>query len=52
VDTNMTEFVKGQVAAEDMIRPEDISEMVRSLLRLSPACVVPEIIFQRPGETV
>jgi NAD(P)-dependent dehydrogenase (short-subunit alcohol dehydrogenase family) len=52
VDTNMTEFVKGQVAAEDMIRPEDISEMVRSLLRLSPACVVPEIIFQRPGETL
>jgi NAD(P)-dependent dehydrogenase (short-subunit alcohol dehydrogenase family) len=52
VDTNMTDFVKGQVAAEDMIRPEDIGEMVRSLLRLSPACVVPEIIFQRPGETV
>jgi NAD(P)-dependent dehydrogenase (short-subunit alcohol dehydrogenase family) len=52
VDTNMTDFVKGQVAAEDMIRPEDIAEMVRGLLRLSPACVVPEIIFQRPGETV
>src|SRR3954468_8829129 len=52
VDTPMTDFVKGQVAAEDMIRPEDTGEMVRSLLRLSPACVVPEIIFQRPGETV
>jgi NAD(P)-dependent dehydrogenase (short-subunit alcohol dehydrogenase family) len=52
VDTDMTDFVKGQVAAEDMIRPTDISEMVRAVLKLSPACVVPEIIFQRPGETL
>jgi NAD(P)-dependent dehydrogenase (short-subunit alcohol dehydrogenase family) len=50
VDTNMTEFVKDSVPAEDMIRPDDLSEMVRALLRLSPACVVPEIIFLRPGE--
>ena len=50
VDTNMTEFVKGSVAAEDMIRPEDISSMVHALLHLSPACVVPEIQFLRPGE--
>jgi NAD(P)-dependent dehydrogenase (short-subunit alcohol dehydrogenase family) len=52
VDTDMTDFVKGQVSPEDMIRPEDISEMVRAVLKLSPACVVPEIIFQRPGETL
>jgi NAD(P)-dependent dehydrogenase (short-subunit alcohol dehydrogenase family) len=52
VDTDMTEFVKGQVAAEDMIRPEDIAEGVRYLLKLSPACVVPELIFQRPGEAL
>ena len=50
VDTDMTDFVKGQVAADEMIRPEDIGEAVRFLLRLSPACVVPEIVFQRPGE--
>lgn len=50
VDTPMTEFVKGQIAAEDMITPQDIAESVRMLLRQSPACVVPEIIFQRPGE--
>jgi NAD(P)-dependent dehydrogenase (short-subunit alcohol dehydrogenase family) len=49
VDTPMTDFVKGSVAAEDMIRPEDIAEGVRMLLRVSPACVIPEIIFQRPG---
>jgi NAD(P)-dependent dehydrogenase (short-subunit alcohol dehydrogenase family) len=50
VDTNMTEFVKGQVPAEDMIRPEDISEAVRYLLKTSPACIVPEIQFIRPGD--
>ncbi len=50
VDTAMTDFVKGSVAAEEMIRPEDIAEGVRMLLRVSPACLIPEIIFQRPGE--
>src|SRR5215212_3805871 len=50
VDTPMTEFVKQEVSPEEMIRPEDIAEVVRALLRLSPACVVPEVIFQRPGE--
>jgi NAD(P)-dependent dehydrogenase (short-subunit alcohol dehydrogenase family) len=52
VDTPMTDFVKGQVAAEDMIRPEDIAESVRFLLKVSPACVVPEIMFVRPGESI
>jgi len=50
VDTPMTEFVKGQVAAEDMIRPEDLAESVRFLLKTSPACLVPEIMFVRPGD--
>jgi len=52
VDTKMTDFVKESVAAEEMIRPTDIAEMVRALLRLSPACVIPEIIFLRPGEGI
>jgi short-subunit dehydrogenase len=52
VDTDMTEFVKQSVPAEDMIRPEDIAAAVTFLLGLSPATVIPEIIFQRPGETV
>jgi len=52
VDTAMTDFVKGSVAAEEMIRPEDLAETVRMLLRLSPACVIPEVIFQRPGEAM
>ncbi len=48
----MTDFVKGEVSPEEMIRPTDVAEALRMLLRLSPACVIPEIIFQRPGETV
>jgi NAD(P)-dependent dehydrogenase (short-subunit alcohol dehydrogenase family) len=52
VDTDMTEFIRGSVPQEEMLRPTDITEAVRFLLRVSPACVVPEIIFQRPGETV
>jgi NADP-dependent 3-hydroxy acid dehydrogenase YdfG len=48
----MTEFVKQQVAAEAMIRPEDIAEAVRFLLRTSPNCHVPEIAFLRPGDTL
>jgi NAD(P)-dependent dehydrogenase (short-subunit alcohol dehydrogenase family) len=50
VDTPMTEFVREHVAQEDMIRPEDIAEAVRYLLKISPQCVVPEIVFQRFGE--
>jgi NAD(P)-dependent dehydrogenase (short-subunit alcohol dehydrogenase family) len=52
VDTAMTDFVKDRVAPEAMIRPEDIAEAVRMLLRLSPGCLVPEIIFERTGESV
>jgi NAD(P)-dependent dehydrogenase (short-subunit alcohol dehydrogenase family) len=50
VDTPMTEFVREQVPQEDMIRPEDIAEAVRYLLKTSPQCIVPEIVFQRSGE--
>jgi NAD(P)-dependent dehydrogenase (short-subunit alcohol dehydrogenase family) len=52
VDTPMTDFVKGQVAAEDMITTEDIAESVRYLLKTSPACLVPEIMFIRPGDAL
>jgi NAD(P)-dependent dehydrogenase (short-subunit alcohol dehydrogenase family) len=50
VDTPMTEFIREHVKPEDMIRPEDIAEAVRFLLRTSPNCVVPEIVFERPGQ--
>ena len=52
VETPMTEFVREQVPAEQMIRPEDIAESVRFVLKTSPNCVVPEIVFQRVGESL
>jgi NAD(P)-dependent dehydrogenase (short-subunit alcohol dehydrogenase family) len=52
VDTDMSEFVKGTIPAEEMLRTTDITEALRFLLRVSPACVVPEIVFQRPGEAI
>lgn len=51
VDTDMAEFVKDELGgSEKMIKTDDIAESIRFLLQLSPACVVPEIVFQRPGE--
>ena len=50
VDTPMTEFVKEHVPATEMIRPEDIAGAVMYLLSTSPACLIPEIVFTRPGE--
>jgi NAD(P)-dependent dehydrogenase (short-subunit alcohol dehydrogenase family) len=52
VDTPMSEFVQDSIRPEDMIRTDDIAQAVRFLLRLSPKCVVPEIVFQRPGEVL
>jgi len=52
VDTAMTDFIKEAVPADQMIRPEDIAGAVRYLLSTSPNCVVPEIQFVRPGETL
>ncbi len=47
VDTPMTEYLKDRLAAEDMISTSDIAAAVRFLLSLSPACLVPEIVFSR-----
>jgi NAD(P)-dependent dehydrogenase (short-subunit alcohol dehydrogenase family) len=52
VDTPMTEFIREQVDPQDMITTGDIAGAVRFLLDLSPACVVPEIVFQRRGEEI
>src|SRR5436305_15063960 len=51
VDTAMTDWVEG-VPREELIRPEDIAEAVRFLLRTSPACIVPEIQVIRPGDSL
>jgi short-subunit dehydrogenase len=52
VDTDMSDFIKQTVPAEEMLRPSDIGEGLRFLLRVSPACVIPEIVFERPGESI
>ena len=51
VATPMTDWIEGQVPKEEMITPEDIAEAVRYLLRTSPACMVPEVQFIRPGDS-
>lgn len=52
VDTDMSEFIKESIPAREMLRPQDIAEALRFLLRLSPTCVVPQIVFERPGEAL
>jgi NAD(P)-dependent dehydrogenase (short-subunit alcohol dehydrogenase family) len=49
VDTDLADYSQNPVPAEEMIRPLDVAESVRALLRLSPHCVVPEILMTRPG---
>jgi NAD(P)-dependent dehydrogenase (short-subunit alcohol dehydrogenase family) len=51
VDTAMTEYVRDHIAQEDMIKTADVAEAVRFVLRTSPQCVVPEIVFQRSSES-
>ena len=51
VATAMTDWVEDQVPKDEMIQPEDIAEAVRYLLRTSPACIVPEMRFVRPGDS-
>jgi NAD(P)-dependent dehydrogenase (short-subunit alcohol dehydrogenase family) len=50
VNTAMTDWLDA-VPKEEMIQPEDIAGAVRYLLSTSPACIVPEIQFIRPGDT-
>jgi NAD(P)-dependent dehydrogenase (short-subunit alcohol dehydrogenase family) len=52
VDTPMTDFIKDKLPADEMIQVSDIVEGVRFLLRLTPGCVVPEIVFTGPGGAV
>ncbi|MGH2842759.1 MAG: SDR family NAD(P)-dependent oxidoreductase [Solirubrobacteraceae bacterium] len=49
VDTDFNNGLPGGPVRERMIRPQDVAASVRFLLVLSPAAVVPEIIFQGPS---
>ena len=46
----MTEWIRNEVPPSEMIQPEDVAEVVRCVLRLSPACIVPEVMMVRPQE--
>lgn len=48
VATDMTEFAQQAVPAEEMMQPDDLAEAVSFLLKVSPACAVPELVMARP----
>jgi NADP-dependent 3-hydroxy acid dehydrogenase YdfG len=50
VATPMAEWTG--LPAEEMIQPDDIAELVRALLRLSPQARVPTIVVERLGDAV
>ena len=45
----MSQRKKLQVISSEQAT-SDVAEALRFVLRLSPNCVIPEIVFQRPGE--
>jgi 3-oxoacyl-[acyl-carrier protein] reductase len=50
VDTPMAAWT--ELAPDELIRPEDCAELVRTLLRLSPAARIPVVVVERAGEDV
>jgi len=50
VATRMTEWTG--IPPEEQIQPEDIADLVRTVLRLSPNARVPNIVIERLGDTV
>jgi 3-oxoacyl-[acyl-carrier protein] reductase len=50
VATRMTDWTG--LPAEDMIQVEDVAELVRTLLHLSPRARVPQIVIERVGDVV
>ena len=50
VATRMTEWTG--LPAEEQIQPEDVAELVRAILHLSPKARVPQIVIERLGDAV
>ena len=50
VATRMTEWTG--IPPEEQIQPEDIAELIRTVLRLSPRARVPQIVVERIGDLV
>jgi NAD(P)-dependent dehydrogenase (short-subunit alcohol dehydrogenase family) len=49
VDTDMASW--SGIPGEQMIRPEDCAEIVRTLIRLSPQARVPQVVIERVGSS-
>jgi 3-oxoacyl-[acyl-carrier protein] reductase len=49
VDTEMSTWVQRRIRADEMIRPDDVGEAVRMLVRLSPTTAVTELVLGRVG---
>ncbi|MBS1678914.1 MAG: SDR family oxidoreductase [Actinobacteria bacterium] len=47
VETEMTRYAQGEIPPSAMLRPTDVAEVVRMLLRLSPAARVSEVQIGR-----
>jgi short-subunit dehydrogenase len=50
VATKMTDWTG--IPSEEMIQVEDVAELVRCILRLSPRARVPEVVIERVGDVV
>jgi NAD(P)-dependent dehydrogenase (short-subunit alcohol dehydrogenase family) len=50
VATKMTEWTG--LPAEEQIQPEDIAELVRTILHLSPKARIPQVVIERVGDVV
>jgi NAD(P)-dependent dehydrogenase (short-subunit alcohol dehydrogenase family) len=50
VATRMTEWTG--LPTEEQIQPDDIAELVRAILHLSPKARVPEVVIERVGDVV
>jgi len=50
VATKMTDWTG--IPGEEMIQPEDVAELVRTILRLSPRARVPQVVIERVGDVV
>jgi short-subunit dehydrogenase len=50
VATKMTDWTG--LPAEDMIQVEDVAELVRTILHLSPRARVPQVVIERVGDVV
>jgi NAD(P)-dependent dehydrogenase (short-subunit alcohol dehydrogenase family) len=50
VDTDLADYKKDELPAEEMITVDDVAGAVRFLIGLSRTCAVPEVMFTKPGE--